>query len=68
MILIVLLPELERLGNQQIAKLVDLATMDHEIGKMRFKWHIRRDRLRVSNALSTASISAIQSNPKVSVL
>jgi transposase len=65
-ILIASLPELGKLENRQIAKLVGLAPMACESGKMRSARHIRGGRMRVRNALFMASISAIRSNPKVS--
>ena len=65
-ILIASLPELGKLENRQIAKLVGLAPMAHDSGKMRSGRHIRGGRTRVRNALFMASISAIRSNKKVS--
>ena len=65
-ILIASLPELGKLENRQITKLVGLAPMACESGKMRSVRHIRGGRMRVRNALFMASISAIRSNPKVS--
>ena len=60
------LPELGKLENRQITKLVGLAPMAHESGKMKTNRHIRGGRTRVRQALFMASISAIRSNPKVS--
>lgn len=65
-ILIASLPGLGKLENRQIAKLVGLAPMAHDSGKMRFGRHIRGGRKRIRNALFMASISAFRSNPKVS--
>ena len=65
-ILIASLPELGKLENRQITKLVGLAPMAHDSGKMRSGRHIRGGRKRVRNALFMASISAVRSNPKVS--
>ena len=65
-ILIASLPELGKLENRQITKLVGLAPMAHESGKMKANRHIRGGRTRVRKALFMASISAIRSNPKVS--
>jgi len=64
-ILIGLLPELGRLDNRQIAKLVGLAPMAHDSGSKSGKRFIRGGRDRVRNALYMASISALRSNPKV---
>jgi transposase len=64
-ILIGSLPELGRLDNRQIAKLVGLAPMAHDSGKMSGKRSIRGGRDRVRVALYMASVSAIRSNPKV---
>ena len=65
-ILVVSLPELGKLENRQITKLVGLAPMTHESGKMRSNRHIRGGQTRVRKALFMASVSAIRSNPKVS--
>ena len=65
-ILIASLPELGKLENRQISKLVGLAPMAHDSGKMRSGRHIRGGRTRIRNALFMASISAVRSNPKVS--
>ena len=65
-ILIGSLPELGKLDNRQITKLVGLAPMACESGKMRAGRHIRGGRKRIRNALFMASISAVRSNPKVS--
>ena len=65
-ILIASLPELGKLDNRQITKLVGLAPMSYESGKMRSGRHIRGGRTRVRNALFMASISAVRSNEKVS--
>jgi transposase len=64
-ILIGLLPELGRIGNRQIAKLVGLAPMAHDSGSKSGKRSIRGGRERVRVALHIASISAIKGNPKV---
>ena len=64
-ILVASLPELGKLENRQITKLVGLAPMVHESGKMRSGRHIRGGRTRVRNALFMASISAVRSNSKV---
>ena len=60
------LPELGKLENRQITKLVGLAPMAHESGKMKTNRHIRRGRTRVRKALFMASVSAVKSNTKVS--
>ena len=65
-ILIASLPELGKLENRQITKLVGLAPMAYESGKMKGNRHIRGGRTRVRNALFMASISAVRSNTKVS--
>ena len=65
-ILVASLPELGKLENRQITKLVGLAPMAHDSGKMRSGRHIRGGRTRVKNALFMASISAVRSNTKVS--
>jgi transposase len=59
------LPELGRVDNRQIAKLVGLAPMAHDSGKMKGKRKIRGGRDRVRSALYMAAISAIKSNLKV---
>jgi transposase len=64
-ILIGSLPELGVLDNRKITKLVGLAPMTRESGKMSSERHIRGGRSRVRRALFMASISAIRSNPKV---
>ena len=65
-ILIASLPELGKLKNRRIVKLVGLAPMAHDSGKMRSGRHIRRGRTHVRNALFMATISAVRNNPKVS--
>jgi len=64
-ILIGSLPELGLLDNRQIAKLVGLAPMAYDSGKMSGNRSIRGGRERVRMALYMASISALRSNPKV---
>lgn len=64
-ILIGSLPELGKLDNRQIAKLVGIAPVAHDSGKMKGRRHIRGGREKVRNALFMASISAIKSNEKV---
>lgn len=64
-ILIGSLPELGVLDNRKITKLVGLAPMTRESGKMSSERHIRGGRSRVRRALFMASISAIRSNSKV---
>ena len=65
-ILMASLPELGKLENRQITKLVGLAPMAHESGKMKANRHIRGGRTRVRKAFFMASLNAIMSNPKVS--
>lgn len=65
-ILIASLPELGKLDDRKISKLVGLAPMAYESGKMKAGRHIRGGRTRIRNALYMASISAVRSNPKVS--
>jgi transposase len=60
-----LLPELRRLDNRQVVKMVGLAPMANESGKTSKHRHIRGGRGRVRQALFMASISAVQSNDKV---
>jgi transposase len=64
-ILIGQLPELGRLDNRQIAKMVGLAPMNHDSGKYNGNRSIRGGRHKVRQALYMASISALRSNPKV---
>jgi transposase len=64
-ILIGSLPELGRLDNRQIAKLVGLAPMARDSGKMSKERHIRGGRCRVRQAFFMVSLSAVRSNPKV---
>lgn len=64
-ILVASLPELEKLENRQIAKLVGLAPMAHDSRKMRGDRHIRGGRTQIRNALFMASISVARSNTKV---
>jgi transposase len=59
------LPELGRIDNRQIAKLVGLAPMTHDSGSKSGKRSIRGGRERVRVALHIAFISAIKGNPKV---
>ena len=65
-ILIASLLEVGKLENRQIAKLIGLAPMAYDNGKMRAGRHIRGGRTRIRNVLFMASISAIRSNSKVS--
>ena len=67
-ILVASLPELGKLENRQITKLIGLAPIAHESGKMKANRHIRGGRTRVRKALFMASINAERSNPKVSEL
>jgi len=53
------LSELGKLENRQITKLVGLAPMAQESGKMSANRHIRGGRTRVKKALFTASMRAI---------
>lgn len=64
-ILLASLPELGRANNREIAKLVGLAPMARESGKMHGGRHIRGGRARVRRALFMASVSAARSNLKV---
>lgn len=64
-ILVASLPELEKLENRQIAKLVRLALITHESGKMMGDIHIHGGWTQVRNALFRASISAVRSDTKV---
>jgi len=64
-ILIGLLPELGRIDNRQIAKLVGLAPMANDSGSRFGSRSIRGGRERVRSALYMAAISAIRSNQKV---
>ena len=64
-ILIGSLPELGRIDNRQIAKLVGLAPMAKDSGTMSGKRSIRGGRERARMALYMASISALKSNSKV---
>jgi transposase len=59
------LPELGVLDNRKISKLIGLAPMAHDSGKMSSGRHIRGGRGRVRRALFMASISSVRSNPKV---
>ena len=65
-ILLASLPELGQANNREIAKLVGLAPMAKESGRMKAGRHIRGGRARVRRVLFMASISAIRSNSKVS--
>jgi transposase len=64
-ILMGLLPELGRIDNRQIAKLVGLAPMARDSGTISGKRSVRGGRFRVRMALYIASISAIKGNHKV---
>ena len=64
-ILLSQLPELGKIDNRKIAKLVGVAPMAHDSGVKTGKRFIRGGRKRVRNALFMASLSAIKSNPKV---
>jgi transposase len=56
------LPELGRLDNRQIAKIVGLAPMNYDSDKYNGNKCTRGDRTRVRQALYMASISCIKSN------
>lgn len=64
-VLIASLPELGRLENRQITKLIGLAPMARESGKMKGERHIRGGRTRVRTALFLASVCAARTNPKI---
>ena len=64
-ILISLLPEMGRIDNRQIAKLVGIAPMANDSGSKSGGRSIRGGRYRVRMSLYMASISALRSNPKV---
>jgi len=64
-ILISLLPELGRIDNRKIAKLVGIAPMAKDSGSKFGERSIRGGRMRVRMALYIASINAIRSNTKV---
>lgn len=64
-ILLASLPELGRANNREIAKLVGLAPVARESGKMHGGRHIRGGRARVRRALFMVSVSAARSNLKV---
>jgi transposase len=64
-ILIGLLPELGRIDNRKIAKLVGVAPMAKDSGTMSGKRAVRGGRSRVRMAMYMASVSAVKSNPKV---
>jgi transposase len=64
-ILISLLPELGRIDNRQIAKLVGMAPMAKDSGSILGKRSVRGGRSRVRSAIYMASISALKNNPKV---
>jgi transposase len=64
-ILIGLLPELGRIDNRKIAKLVGAAPMARDSGAMSGKRSVRGGRSRVRMAIYIASVSAIKGNQKV---
>ena len=64
-ILIGSLPELGRIDNRKIAKLVGIAPMVNDSGSKFGERSIRGGRMRVRMALYMASINAIRSNTKV---
>jgi transposase len=59
------LPELGVFDNRPIAKLVWLAPIVRESGKMKGGRHMRGGRSRMCRALFMAFVGAIRSNPKV---
>ncbi|APP79463.1 IS110 family transposase [Xanthomonas hortorum] len=59
------LPELGRLDGKAIAKLVGLAPIAHDSGKMRGLRQIRGGRIEVRNVLYMACLSAIQHEPRI---
>ncbi len=59
------LPELGRLNRKEIAALVGVAPMNRDSGNYKGKRHIRGGRAKVRRVLFMASMSAVQSNPKL---
>jgi transposase len=64
-VLLVMLRELGRLSGRQIAKLVGVATLDHDSGTLRGARHIHGGRALVRSSLSMAALSAVRWEPNI---